>query len=247
MRITKKLVTKIESLMKGGLSAGLGNPNEMMCVEAAVCAALGLPHSDNPPCVGEAVRSFKIALNDSEWSNPLARADGMRKIAIAQLGSDSLDQIEFTRRISEKTIRILIPALFREVFKDNEACLKAADRCETGVGAANASAAYAAYAASRAAAAASRAAYDYAYAAARAAAAASRAAAGTAAAGAAAASRAAARAARETTTINDYTSYAAYAASDKYLLLSAELCFQALNEMNSPGAVWMEKNKWFIK
>jgi hypothetical protein len=47
-----------------------------MCVEAAVCYALGLPHSDNPPCVGYAVRQYKIRLNDSNWSSNEARAKG---------------------------------------------------------------------------------------------------------------------------------------------------------------------------
>ena len=58
-----------------------------MCVEAAVCYAYDLPHSDKPPCVGNAVREFKIRLNDCNWSSSKARARGMRRIAIAQLGS----------------------------------------------------------------------------------------------------------------------------------------------------------------
>jgi hypothetical protein len=84
-----------------------------MCVEAAVCYALGLPHSDNPPCVGEAVRSFKIALNDSDWSSPKARAIGMRRIAIAQLGSNEIDQSVFVKELALATIRKIVPLALR--------------------------------------------------------------------------------------------------------------------------------------
>jgi hypothetical protein len=72
-----------------GLSSGLGKRRPgYMCVEAAVCYALGLPHGDDPPCVATAARFFKIALNDNYgWSNKAARAKGMRKLAVAQVGS----------------------------------------------------------------------------------------------------------------------------------------------------------------
>ena len=224
--VTSELVGRIEEILGRGLCHGQGDPSKQMCVEAAVCYAMGLPHGDNPPCVGEAVRFFKMSLNDSTWSSDLARANGMRKIAIAQLGSNTLDQVEFARIISEKTIRILIPTLFREVFKANQACLKAADLCETGAGSA-----------------------DTAYAASNTAAAAAHAAARTAA-DAARATRAAYAAYAASYATTAAASYAAatldggVTVSDKYLILSAELCFQALDEMNSPGAVWMKANNW---
>jgi hypothetical protein len=89
-------VREILRLLSFGLVKGKGvqKPGEM-CVEAAVCAAFGLPHGDDPPCVGEEVRKFKIGLNDKPWSSNKARADGMRELAIAQLGSNEIDQKEF--------------------------------------------------------------------------------------------------------------------------------------------------------
>lgn len=74
MKITKTLVKKIHKLIDHGLSSGLGSPEPgKMCVEAVVCYAMGLPHSDDPGCVDPAVRSLKIVLNDSNWSSNQAR------------------------------------------------------------------------------------------------------------------------------------------------------------------------------
>src|ERR1051326_3385041 len=85
MTPTKDIARKVLEIVDHGLTNGKGEPIPgKMCVEAAVCFALGLPHGDNPPCVGEAVRSFKIALNDCEWTSDTARAKGLRKIAVAQ-------------------------------------------------------------------------------------------------------------------------------------------------------------------
>lgn len=79
---------KLLEVVDKGLTNGLGLPEPgKMCVEAAVCYALGLPHDDNPPCVAAAVRSFKISLNDSNWPSKKARARGLRRLAVAQLGS----------------------------------------------------------------------------------------------------------------------------------------------------------------
>ena len=84
-----------------------------MCIEAAVCFALGLPHGDEPPCVGKAVREFKIKLNDCNWSSNAARAKGMRKLAIAQLGSDVIDQVRFAELLALKTIQRIVPKAMR--------------------------------------------------------------------------------------------------------------------------------------
>ena len=57
--------------------------------------------SDNPPCVSQVLRRFKMRLNDCEWSSPEARAAGLRRLAVAQLGSAlCLDDIDFARRVS---------------------------------------------------------------------------------------------------------------------------------------------------
>jgi hypothetical protein len=158
LEITETLVQKLLQTVDAGLTSGMGKqiPGKM-CVEAAVCFAYGLPHSDDPPCVGSAVRYFKIRLNDSSWSSSQARAAGMRKLAVAQLGSNELDQVEFSRKIAFKTITVLSPALFRKlgILEEHaKACEKAVNLAEasTAAHAAVAAAVHAAAAAAHAAA-----------------------------------------------------------------------------------------------
>ena len=113
-KLTKAIARKIVELVDCGLVKGKGvqEPGKM-CVEAAVCCALGLPHSDDPPCVGKSVREFKISLNDSDWSSDMARAKGLRRLAIAQLGSDALNQTEFVTNLQRAVIKYVVPAALR--------------------------------------------------------------------------------------------------------------------------------------
>jgi hypothetical protein len=103
-----------------------------MCIEAALCAALDLPHGDDPECVAPSVRLYKIALNDSTWSSPQARAAGLRNLGLAQLGSSHgiVSNDQFVSRLQELTVRVLIPTLFREVFAGDNTCIDAAGACE---------------------------------------------------------------------------------------------------------------------
>jgi hypothetical protein len=124
-------VAEFDRILACGLSHGLGKRGQQVCIEAAICQVLGLLHGDDPGCVADAVRSYKIALNDSSWSSPEARANGLRDLGLAQLGSKGLvEDQQFASIMAEKTIRVLIPTLFRDLFPKNAACLKAADRCE---------------------------------------------------------------------------------------------------------------------
>jgi hypothetical protein len=54
MELSEAIAAKVLNAVDAGLVCGMGiqEPGKM-CVEAAVCFALGLPHGDNPPCVGE--------------------------------------------------------------------------------------------------------------------------------------------------------------------------------------------------
>lgn len=113
IEFNEHLAQKILQTVDAGLTAGLGNPVPgQMCVEAAVSYALGLPHYDSPSCVGSAVRSFKICLNDLNWSSDKARANGMRKLAVAQIGSDQIDQLVFAEKLIIKTVQVLLPDVF---------------------------------------------------------------------------------------------------------------------------------------
>lgn len=135
---TRKTAEKVIELLGHGLTSGLGEQKPgQMCVEAAVCYAMGLPHGDEPICVSPAIRAFKIKLNDCVWSSNQARADGMRRLAIAQLNSaGAVDDKEFVKRLAEMSIRKSVPYAFRAIaklkalapFKDRLEA--AANRCE---------------------------------------------------------------------------------------------------------------------
>ena len=131
MELTKEIAIKVKETVECGLSTGLGKqiPGEM-CIEAAVCYAYGLPHGDNPPCVGKEIRNFKISLNDSKWSSNKTRAEGMIKLSIAQLNSNVLDQLEFTRRLRIKLINNIISKIANKHFPEIEKELKEVDNLD---------------------------------------------------------------------------------------------------------------------
>ncbi len=113
--INEALASKVLSVIDAGLVAGLGEPVPgKMCVEAAVCYAMGLPHSDEPTCVSPALRHLKINLNDAAWSSDTARTRGLRRLGLAQLGSAGvLDEQEFARRCSVIAIQKYVPIALR--------------------------------------------------------------------------------------------------------------------------------------
>ena len=238
MTITKAQAQRVLEVVDAGLVKGLGEPVPgKMCVEAAVCFALGLKHGDEPTCVGSAVQRFKIRLNDAAWSSNKARTKGLRKLAVAQLGSDTINQQQFAKTLAKLTINRFLPVLFRDlaekprIKKWRVSFLEAADRCEregtreSAQAARKAAAAAAAYAdAADAYAAAYAAAYAYADAADDAA--------------AAAAAYAAAYAAYAAD--DAYDAAAAAAKKDKYLFMMADIGLEALKQCNSPGCQYLD-------
>lgn len=149
MDITTDVAKKLLYVVDHGLVEGLGTRSPgRMCVEAAVSYALGLPHGDRPPCVAPVLRQLKIELNDRRWSTKMARARGLRRLALAQLGSaGALDELAFAVRVVEGVTRTQVPLALRIAAKlhpnpERHADLKiAALRCEeegTRVAAANA-------------------------------------------------------------------------------------------------------------
>ena len=136
--ITVEQAARVLETVDAGLIGGLGDPQPgQMCVEAAVCFALGLPHDDQPACVAPTIRSFVIRLNDAEWSSKGARAKGMRRLAIAQLGSAGhINQRKFVDAMVDKAIRVFVPRALREAAKVQPderhrlALTEAAERCE---------------------------------------------------------------------------------------------------------------------
>ena len=119
VKVNKQLAKKVLQVVDQGLSFGLGEPIPgQMCVEAAVCYAMGRPHGDKPICVARAVRQAKITLNDMTWSNNKARAKGMRRLAIAQLGSTDIDIEAFKRALLDEMVVILLPYVIKAVKRD---------------------------------------------------------------------------------------------------------------------------------
>jgi hypothetical protein len=111
------------SIVDAGLVKGVGNPVPgELCIEAAVCLALGEPHGDEPSCVSPALRAFKISLNDAAWSSPMVRAAGLRRLAVAQLGTaDTLDHSEFARRVAMLAVTNIVPRTLRLSGVDEDA------------------------------------------------------------------------------------------------------------------------------
>jgi hypothetical protein len=243
MQITKELVTKINKLLDEGLVCGLGKPIPgKMCVEALICYALDLPHGDEPNCVSPAIRSLKIKLNDSNWSSNKARAEGMRNLAILQLGTNNnFSDVGFTHKVAMFTCCEFLPSFLRDIDKEKKwfteelkSGLRSAKTLEEAKNAADA-AAYAA--ANTAAYAATYAAYTATYAAADAAADAA-----ANAAYAADAADTAAYAAANAANAAYAADAAAYAADDKYLIMFAKGIEKILIEMNVPGKDFIQPN-----
>ncbi len=246
--ITREIAIKVRDTVDAGLVKGKGIqiPGQM-CVDAAVCYAMGLPHSDEPPCVSAAVRSLKIGLNDSAWSSDEIRGRGMRRLALAQLGSaGTVDDAEFNRRVIEVIIRRFVPIALRaaasvhdkQFHKDAlEAAAVSCEKAETS-GAASEAARAASWAASEAASGAASAA-SAARAARAASWAASEAASGAASEAGWAASWAASEAASGAASAAA-SGAASEAASDKILAEFAECVVLVLIEMKAPGCQWLD-------
>ena len=138
VEINETVARKVLTTIDAGLVTGVGKPIPgQMCVEAAVCFALGLPHGDEPSCVSPALRRLKIRLNDSKWSSNEARAKGLRRLGLAQLGSaGALDEVAFAKACATLAIRTCVPSALRAVAglakgERKEKLLTMASLCET--------------------------------------------------------------------------------------------------------------------
>ena len=120
MNITKTFVKKVNTLLDTyGICAGLGKPIPgEMCIEALICYAKGAEHSDTPTCVHHVIRTLVISLNDANWSSNQARAQGLKRLAIAQLGTvDNFDSELFSKRVALHAVSVLTPIALRVAAK----------------------------------------------------------------------------------------------------------------------------------
>ena len=128
---------KLKEIIAAGLVDGLGHPRPgELCLEAAICLALGEPHGDEPSCVHEADRRFSIVINDAEWSSPQERAEALLPLALAQLGTAGRDRSKWVKLLTENIIRRVVPIALRaaaDVHHDQthrDALRREATRCE---------------------------------------------------------------------------------------------------------------------
>ncbi len=118
-KLDTKLVKSIISLVNKGLVSGIGDPAPgQMCVEAAVAYAMGENHNDHPRCVDDALCDFKIEMNDYSsslygWDDELDRARGLRRLAVAQLGTNNR---RFSYRLFESKLSDRVRAAVRAKF-----------------------------------------------------------------------------------------------------------------------------------
>lgn len=122
-RVTLQQAQRVLAAVDKGLTSGVGQPIPgQMCVEAAVCFAFGEGHDDEPLCVNREVRNWKISLNDAAgWSGKKARAKGLRRIAIAQLGSIECPPFQpqvFASAVEPGLFRYFMPSMLFALARD---------------------------------------------------------------------------------------------------------------------------------
>jgi hypothetical protein len=110
MKITKSIVQTLLDIINPGLCHGAGDMDKpgSFCVQQAVSHAVGRDeHGDNPhECVGDKTRSFGVQMNDCDWLNEKTRANGMRRFAVAEMGSNKVSQGQFNRIVCDQWNKI---------------------------------------------------------------------------------------------------------------------------------------------
>lgn len=121
-----------DNVLVRGLASGLGHRDGSMCIEAAVCYALGLKHSDDPECVDTDVAECKIEINDANWSTRRARSNALRELGIAQLGSrDTIDGKRLHDFCFDLVRTELFPQAVRDLVPDDTELIAKADALAT--------------------------------------------------------------------------------------------------------------------
>lgn len=111
MKITLRHVNNLLCLMGAkGIINGSGQTKERFCVQQAVHRVITdeldeASKSDGPPnfCVLGTCTSLGIHLNDQEgWPDNNARAEGLKRFAVAELGSNNVNEQEFWHSLTQK-------------------------------------------------------------------------------------------------------------------------------------------------
>jgi len=116
------VVHRFEEFLPYGLRNGL-KKGEQVCIMGAVnIAARGLSLelgirdvTDSAECAAKRPSSLAIQLNDRPWTSPTARAAGLRRLGLALLGSQGIDESAWARDFCNRFIAEILPATFRRV------------------------------------------------------------------------------------------------------------------------------------
>lgn len=116
IKVTVDDARKVLKIVDHGLVCGLGSRKAgQLCVEAAVCLAMGEEHGDRPKCVLDIIARDKIMLNDCDWPGTDARARGLRRLAIAQLVTAGMSKSRWKQvRNRHLILKWIVPMLVRE-------------------------------------------------------------------------------------------------------------------------------------
>lgn len=130
--------SKLTEIVSAGLVKGLGTPEPgKLCLEAAICLALGEAHGDKPSCVAAPDNAFAIRLQDAYPGTPEERAKLFLPLGLAQLGTAGTDRKPWAKLLVEGTIRKVLPMWLRNAAEKQSdkthraALLAAADKCES--------------------------------------------------------------------------------------------------------------------
>ncbi len=105
-------ICKLQEIIKIGLCSGTGGGKAGdVCVEQAIALVFeDNGKTDAPKCVHPVLRGFSIRLNDCQWSSPEARANGLRRLALAQLGTaENFDGKLFVEKMVAYAINNRLP------------------------------------------------------------------------------------------------------------------------------------------
>ena len=110
------VIPRFDGILARGLCIGTGGDGQM-CLTTALCAAVRLSPCAQLTSVTWTALAFSLELNDSpDWQSPASRATHLRDLGVAQLGSTGVvGPRAFARILARKTIQHLLPQLVREV------------------------------------------------------------------------------------------------------------------------------------
>ena len=134
--INEENINEALRLCSFGLVKGLGTgePGDM-CIEHIICQVFEGRKGDNPSCVSNEFNKAKISLNECNWSSNKARAEGMKYLLVAQIGSNALDDKivrEHLRFLSAKKILpYIIQKHYDSLFTKDEKLLVYKSRFES--------------------------------------------------------------------------------------------------------------------